>query len=396
MKILVVAPFPTDPLDAGNRARAANLMAALRADGHEVHYAHLQTGSFDGEAMARRVGADRLHLLPFAPHPPTEPRHKRYLRRLAQRAGVRRAFAWPIDDWYAEIYTPMLRALHDRHRFDAVIVNYVFLTKAFEAFPAPCVHVLDTHDSMGLRHLRYVAIGMRPHWFSTTMEEEERGLRRADLVLAIQEHEAAEFRRRIGPVERPRIVTVGHLIDLPRLAPLPEHPSAVFLGSHNATNVQGLEHYLAHIHPLVRRRLPDFELVVAGPCADHVADRSGLVKLGYVPDLGRAFAAARIFINPVLMGTGVAIKVLDALAHGVPCVCTRSGARGLDREAAAIDIVDDVDAASFAARMVALLTDDGSWRLRRLSARAAAERWNAAQLAALSEVMQELARRHAG
>ena len=44
MKILVLAPFPTDPLDAGNRARVANLIATLRADGYEVHFAHLQTG----------------------------------------------------------------------------------------------------------------------------------------------------------------------------------------------------------------------------------------------------------------------------------------------------------------------------------------------------------------
>lgn len=391
MKVLVIAPFPTDPLDAGNRARVANFIAALKADEHEVHFAHIQTTDFDGDAMVRRIGTDKVHLLPYIAHPPGLPRQMRWLRQVGQRLSFDRSFVWPIDDWYAKVCTPLLAALHSQHRFDVVVVNYVFLTKAFDAFPAPCLRVLDTHDSMGLRHRRYLRIGMKPHWFSTTMADEERGFRRADVLIAIQPHEAAEFRRRLGPAERPAVVTVGHLIDLPSLSPLPDRPSAVFVGSHNPLNVQGLQHYLAHVHPLVRRSVPDFKLVVAGASAAELPDAPGLVKLGYVSNLSQAFQAGRVFINPVLMGTGVAIKLLDAMAYGMPCVSTRSGARGLEA-VTSIDVADDHDNAGFAARMVALLTDPELCESRRASVRAAAEQWNVTQLAALSALTRDAAR----
>jgi len=91
-----------------------------------------------------------------------------------------------------------------------------------------------------------------------------------------------------------------------------------------------------------------------------------------------------IFVSPIFMGTGVAIKVLDAMAQGMPCVCTRSGARGLDTEAGALDVIDDDDAAGFATRIIELLADPALRSMRGAAARSAAERWSDRQLEALS------------
>ena len=389
-KILVVAPFPVDPPDAGNRARVASLIAALQACGHEVHFAHLQTGGYDGEAMERRMGAGRLHLLPYHAQPPERSRLGRVLRKAGQRLGVDQAFVWSLDSWYADAYTPLLAALHERHRFNAVLVNYVFMTKAFEAFDGSCLHILDTHDNMAMRHRNYQMAGMRPHWFSTTRAEEDRGLRRADVVMAIQDQEATEFGERLGGHDRPKIITVGHLLDLPVLAPLAERPSAVFVGSYNPINIHGLEHFLKHIHPLVRDAVPAFELIVAGSAAQEIADQPGLVKLGFVADLDDVFRSAMTFVSPVYLGTGVAIKLLDAMAHGMPCVCTRSGGRGMGQEGDAIDIVADDEPLTFAKRLIDLLLDPSLRQRRRISARAAAETWNHRQFAALSELLRTL------
>ena len=72
--------------------------------------------------------------------------------------------------------------------------------------------VLDTHDRFALRHRAYLAAGQQPHWLSTMLEQESIGLRRAHVVLAMQDNEAAEFRQQLTGATT-RVLTVGHLLD---------------------------------------------------------------------------------------------------------------------------------------------------------------------------------------
>ena len=46
----------------------------------------------------------------------------------------------------------------------------------------------------------------------------------------------------------------------------------------------------------------------------------GITLPGYVSDLGQLFANARFFLNPVFGGTGQQIKVVEAMAHGIPVI----------------------------------------------------------------------------
>jgi glycosyltransferase involved in cell wall biosynthesis/SAM-dependent methyltransferase len=386
MKILVVSSIPTDPLDAGNRARLVTLIQSLQADRHDVHVAHIHTVGYDAEAMARRLGKENVHFLPFLPQPPRlslAPRVKRIVGRRLRRNS---AFLWSLDSWYDDRFTEMLRALQHEYQFEVVFVTYVFMSKAFEAFPAPCLRVLDTHDRFAQRHREFIRAGMRPRWFSTTLEEEERGLRRADVVLAIQPDEAEDFRGRLGPGP-PHVLNVGHLIAPTEPAAPNARAAALFLGSSNPINGQGAQFFIDRVLPLVRRVCPAFELVLAGSVCDEIDDARGIVKLSHIDRLRDAFESAMIFVNPVLMGTGVNIKLLDALAAGMPCVSSQSGARGLGRYRDAMVVVPDNDPESFARAIVSMLVDpETRTRLRSSAIRAAAD-WNAEQLGTLQTLL---------
>jgi glycosyltransferase involved in cell wall biosynthesis len=50
---------------------------------------------------------------------------------------------------------------------------------------------------------------------------------------------------------------------------------------------------------------------------------------GFVPDLGEALAGACALVAPLRFGSGIKIKVLEALAHGVPVLTTPVGAEGI-------------------------------------------------------------------
>lgn len=385
MKILMVSPVPTDPVDAGNRARIATLAGALGQAGHELHFAFAPMESGDTAAMQARFGPGRFHELPWQPQRSAGRMMERALRRAARAAGLESGWLRTLDDWYDPRVTVTLRALQATHRFDAVFVEYVFFSRAFEAFDDGCLRVLDTHDTFGLRHRHYLEAGLEPQWFSTTLAEEEAGFRRADVVLAIQPLEAEAFAARLAGT-RTRVLEVGHLIEIGAPVEPAAQPSAVFVGSSNAINVVGVRFFVQQVLPLVRQAEPHFVLKLAGTVCEHVAAEpvAGVQSLGFVDDLRQAFGAAMLAINPVQAGTGVNIKLLDAMAAGMPVVTSKSGARGVPSHLlGGLFVVDDSNARAFADAVLGLVRDRrGRLELGRKASSAAAY-WNARQLSTL-------------
>ncbi|ABM93695.1 glycosyltransferase family 4 protein [Methylibium petroleiphilum] len=383
MKILVVSPVPTDPPNAGNRVRIATLAQALATSGHDVHFAYVPMEQADTEAMAARFSPARLHMLPWARRGGARLLALRALRKLGRLLKLDAGYMLGLDEWYDERITHALRDLHAAHRFDAVLVEYVFMSKALQAFGPGCLRLLDAHDSFGMRHRHYLASGLIPQWYSTSLAGEEAGFRRADVVLAIEANEARAFARRLAG-SGTSVVQVGHLIDIGEPVPPSDAPNLLFVGSGNLLNVQGARFFSEQVLPLIRKERPDVQLLLAGGVAAQVPDGPGIVKLGFVPRLQQAFAQAMVFVNPVLAGTGVNIKLLDALAAGMPIVSTTSGARGLDEHGSgAFAVVADIDALGFAREVVKLIGDANARARLRTRAHDAALNWNTAQLASL-------------
>jgi glycosyltransferase involved in cell wall biosynthesis len=61
-----------------------------------------------------------------------------------------------------------------------------------------------------------------------------------------------------------------------------------------------------------------------------VAKHANSVTLeGYVPDLGEVLSRTAAMVNPLRFGSGVKLKIIEALGGGVPVVSTGLGAEGL-------------------------------------------------------------------
>jgi polysaccharide biosynthesis protein PslH len=393
-RLLMVSPTPTHPVNAGNRARILALVREMRALGHDVHYAVMPTTVGDDAAMAAYFGPERFHRLPWQPTRALTSPIAMLKRRIAALAGSERAWMWHLDDWIDPGLLPALRALQSAHAFEAVCVEYVFLTRAFDAFPPTALRILDTHDRFAMRHRTYLASGQTPQWFSTTEAEETEGLRRADLVIAIQDREAELFRAQLAahPGKRrdrsPQVTTVGHLLDLSTIVSAPDTDSAVILGSANPLNVEPARWFVAEVLPRIRAQRADFTLFLAGDVCNGVGDAPGVVKLGRVAHVNDAFGRAAITINPVRGGTGINIKLLEALAAGVPNLSTESGLRGLEAlRGHAIRVVPDHDAQGFADAVLALRADRSAATALGLAGRRAAEEWNRNQTAALAAAL---------
>ena len=100
-------------------------------------------------------------------------------------------------------------------------------------------------------------------------------------------------------------------------------------------NVDAVVWLIEEILPLVRQKFPELTLSVVGPFAPQrlhdLAERHRGVKiLGFVDDIEECFRRYRVFVSPLRWGGGVKVKILQAMAQGVPIVTTRVGAEGID------------------------------------------------------------------
>jgi len=135
----------------------------------------------------------------------------------------------------------------------------------------------------------------------------------------------------------------------------------LFLGSfrHDPNRV-AVDWFIRHVLPLVIAQEPAAQFAIAGsdPPPEHTyADHAAhLQMLGYVEDIREPLARYAVFVCPILSGSGVRVKLLEAFAAGIPVVSTKVGAEGLAITDGEFCALSD-DPAGFAERVVTLLRD---------------------------------------
>lgn len=136
----------------------------------------------------------------------------------------------------------------------------------------------------------------------------------------------------------------------------------VFVGGYgHHPNQEGVDWFLSEVVPCINwGEFPQTRLVIIGmgwPLS-YERDHSGLQVqlLGYVDDLSE-HAAHGIMIVPILTGSGMRMKILDAAAMSVPFVSTTVGAEGLDFFDGDSCLIGD-GAENFAEALSKLMTDD--------------------------------------
>lgn len=394
MRIALISTVPIFPCTGGNRARLLNLSQSMRNLGHDVEFIFLpsrRAGEADWQAHHDYFGAQGVHRLEREGLRDSLYMITRVARRTTRKIygalGSDRSHYYGLDEIFYTGFLPQLRDLHAARDYDAAIVIYVFNSKALDAFPDSVLKVIDTHDAFTDRHKLFEAAGRAHAGYSLRGADEARGLERSHAVMAIQEREAVDFRELTNGTPT-RVVTISHTLDRSRKVESPARRSACFIGSDFEANVVSLRYFIDQVMPLVLAVRPDFKLYVAGSVCNAVEDHPAIVKMGRVPHVADAMERGGILINPIVLGTGINIKLLDALACGVPVVSTEFGARGLEESGnGAVLTVPDWDAAGFSRLLLTLMTDDDLWRAASTRASQAAEDWDETQMRALGSVL---------
>ncbi|SEG23870.1 succinoglycan biosynthesis protein ExoO [Bryocella elongata] len=368
----------------GSTTYALNLVAALISLGAEVTVLVTLSASRSPRPFFRlkthypvgtrvrvpgylRLGT--LYLRAWAPRP-----WARLLQRIAARKHTFEpiaAFARVLFDdsicGYAWDLTPptsgereLLHRAVEQVQPTTLLANYAYWGDALAELPlSSSTHrrpkrVILMHDLLAARVRSFESKGRELDCPYISEATELRWLDGADTLLAAQGREAEAIASKVhGTVLVLPVTMTPHAPE-----PHPEPGLCLFVGSRIAPNESALAWLLDEVWRLVREALPHARLQIVGAVAQVVPQPApaGVQPLGLVEDIAAPYHRASVCLIPLLIGSGIKIKLLEALSYGKATVTTPVGIEGLETVVNGA-VVLAANPQDFAAAIVKLLGD---------------------------------------
>jgi hypothetical protein len=295
---------------------------------------------------------------------------KAFVRRFGIKSGWAqdRSRPYAIAESWSEADREWLRTQAKALNANVVMADYAFQAEAFAVLGTSRARsAIIMHDIFHARSQSGEG-GDKDSVALLTREEELAMLAKAGTLIAIQQEEAA-FMRAALPTSRIVLVPTAHEPDAPSRSGNPL--SLLFVGSRTAPNTDGLAWFLEKCWPLLKLASPATRLDVVGTVgADFTGGVPDGVRIrGLVADLAPFYERAGIVISPLRFGSGLKIKLIEALAKGRPVVATPVTMQGVS-DLCGPAVLETESEEGFAAAILALQRDA---ELRaRLSAKALA------------------------
>ncbi len=306
--------------------------------------------------------------------------------------------SYNVKRYRSEAFAKRLREVLQAEAFDVVHVESIFLTPYVPLIRrySHAKVVLRAHNvehliwrgmaesmSFGMKrwYIKHLALTMRAY--------ELEHINDYDGVVCITKNDADYFRG--NGCRRPVVVVpFGITTDTPLQGPVHSDPQALSLYHIGAMdwmpNQEGVRWLLEEVWPVVRREVPQARLYLAGrkmPETLLKAEIEGVTVVGEVPDAREFIADKQINVVPLLSGSGMRVKIIEAMSMGKAVVTTTVGAQGIDYTDGENLLI--ADSAEQFARQIGCLVADGDYchRVGEAAARLVAEEYDERKLSRL-------------
>jgi sugar transferase (PEP-CTERM/EpsH1 system associated) len=358
LKILFLANRTPYPPYRGDKLKIFNL--AKRLNGR--HELHLLTFAQTAEDYTYRQELEKVfHKVHFI----ALPKWKSVLNCVAALWSSK-----PLQVLYfnsAEMKRNAAKLLAEEH-FDAVHVQHLRMSP-YLADITNTPRILDMPDAFSLYWKRRVEAATNPIVKLFNRMEQKRVERYEPKVMSrynlslVCSAEDLEYLRDKHHVSSIALLPNG--VDLDTFAAkdhdYSHNKTLLFTGNMDyAPNVDAVQYFVQDILPLIHKHHPEVEFIIAGQrpvkkVSDLASDK---VKVtGFIKDLAAMYNQASVVVAPLRFGAGTQNKVLEAMAMGVPVVCSNIGFKGLGIESGEGAIMR-LSPTDFAEAVCQLLSDE--------------------------------------
>ena len=355
LRVLFAAPYPIEPPTHGGAVFMKMTLEELGRHA-EVHLVGMLDRAED--LLPQRTLAPLCASMDFTVRKPPPRRNLSTLKPHAAREFADEEFAW------------MLHRTVLQENIDVIQLEYLqFAQYAGEYHHLPCF--LFEHDvyfqSVGRllrgelsmnKRLHYSFEYLRALWYELNMLPKLTRVQvcsqdNASFLLEF----APELRTRVDSGVRAGIQTARY----PFIVEPREADTMLFVGSfRHEPNVHAVRWFVTEVLPRITTVRPSAILVIVGsdppPSMAFLNEHPGVRFTGHVEDIRAPLDRYASFVCPILSGSGIRVKLLEAFASGIPAVSTSIGAEGLVAGSAAIcEIANTPD--DFARAVVRILSD---------------------------------------
>lgn len=272
----------------------------------------------------------------------------------------------------AKFFSPKMaaeiRAITHSGAIDLVHIDHLHMAGYIDQVPPGLPIVLREHniESAILRRFAEHASNPAIRWYVGLQAQR---LKRYEATMAplfdrcitVTDVDASVLRQ-MAPAARVEAIPAGVDTELfhPNAVPVQAEPfRIVTTGDYSwAPTADGLTQFVRTVFPLIRASLPEVRLSVVGrnppDWLRRLTPESGIDTLGRVADVRPEILRGAVFVVPTRIGSGIRLKILEAMALGRPVVSTSIGCEGIDAVNGVNLVVADAPDV-FAAAVVRLL-----------------------------------------
>jgi GT2 family glycosyltransferase/glycosyltransferase involved in cell wall biosynthesis len=302
-------------------------------------------------------------------------------------SGYAVTFLPHIDRRYADRYTQALQKkgveclyqpyissseqyiMQNGYLFDYVIMSranvaseVIDLVKEFAPNARTIFNTIDLHF---LRFDRAAQISLRAEDIEIARQAKETELgiiHKVDCTLVVSDTEQ-QLLNQLVPHSKVKVVPFPADLREPEKR-FEERRDIVFLGGFmHKPNVDAVLFFAKDIWPLIAKAIPEGRFVIAGADATkkiRQLESSSILVKGFIDDLEKLFATAKLSVAPLRFGAGIKGKVLASLGYGVPCVATTIACEGIGlRHGKNILVADSPE--EYAKAVINLYTSANLW-----------------------------------
>lgn len=350
MKVRVLYFMPDNPLSsgAGNLTRARQLLDYLKdnEDIYEVDFFSVKDwGDWDADNL--KLFTDRYPNIRLLLKP----------RKISLKYPIKSFFFYKIPNLFTklrrgfsvDITSFMIRRgarqIFRENDYDIAIISYASWGKIVDEIKSIKTHkIIDTHDFITAqkRHMKF--------WVGRLFQTELGILNKYDEIWTYSVEEEYIYQQFTD--KNVVLLPVSFSNNIKETKNEYKY-DIIYIASQNSHNINGARWLYKEVLP----HLKNCKIHMIGKICYEVEDHPLVEKHYLVKDIDQFYRNTKLSICPMLTGTGIKIKVLEALSYGLPVVATRRGVDGLMSKANNGCLVADTGK-EFANKMIKLLSDE--------------------------------------